>query len=599
MSSWSKTYTFFHICNRPCWFHSPVQVWADQCRRLFAVDAFSFLQSDNVLNSGDFAQIGFSVVEKEYMLGMRPLPNNIHVDVLDGESQNATLLTHWHGVMDQDITNNEYVRALLGNSFHVKPVVSSGSTLLVRYTAFGPYGVFKAKFLYYLCGGRVHAPMFIASPLFNATDPEQVPLRLTCVWRLVKPPTPTFGIVYVNELHLPSCCGALKLSSESGKLILLENGTAPRHCSADCTDASSARLVLQQQDNHSLFHQERMKETLEFLEFQTRNNLSTPDFVLSAADYGNSSAMNASQPWQTKVAKICCNLLQALVFDGPEAELRYDIFYPEMRINFTMSFDLLRKRAFPKTRDEQPWYLKYAALVFYIPVGLILGSIIILVHGMKYMKLERKALGIPNGRSESVQVELGELRLNGDDVTPGDPGKSIMKVKASVERKRSDEPPEAFNNSSLSETLLDDDCDVRTAPSSSADFPPKKTTVVRKVTFRTSPDGSWRKWMRRRESDRLNPRDFKWLDGSHSFCTSLVGKAWLDLHPQSDQCCRTYTFRKCHQLCDVARCSRKMVLCSIIFLNWWVRHTNWQKKVLNFLPDILVHVRYSKAGVDD
>jgi len=41
--------------------------------------------------------------------------------------------------------------------------------------------------------------------------------------------------------------------------------------------------------------------------------------------------------------------------------------------------------------------------------------------------------------------------------------------------------------------------------------------------------------MRRRESDRLNPRDFKWFDGSLSFCTSLAGKAWLDLHPQSDR----------------------------------------------------------------
>lgn len=305
------------------------------------------------------------------------------MDVYDGPSADSKTLLYWHTFSNQQFFTTK---------------TSTGNVIFINYTAPGGPLQFKVKLLYYLCGGYITSDMFIRSPVFNATDSLEVPLFLECKWVFEKPFNVPFGYVRFPNVRLPYC-GALNVKSSQGILVTVYRSNLTGFVSSYINKSDS------------MFSQERDGSFEKF--YSDTSSLLLPTEPPMPKSTSKSNATTIQE------LSICNSSIDGIAFNGTSLEVTFGILYPERLFGFRASFSyfgpIKLKRKKPKGANH--WFKNYAALVLFLPLGIVLGLFIICVQMRGWCFFSKTGLlirkSLYKGKPPASQANLLNTNANG------------------------------------------------------------------------------------------------------------------------------------------------------------------------------------------
>nr|CAB3261043.1 uncharacterized protein LOC100176584 [Phallusia mammillata] len=341
--------------------------------------------------------------------------DTLSIDIYDGMPSNRTLLTHWHGLSDLQ--------------HFMVPVVSTTNTIFVNYTATGPMVNLDCKLMYYMCGGLIlESRYFIQSPVFNASTPHETVGHLSCKWRIEMPSSAKYGYVIVDYLNLPkpSHCDTLLLTTTNGTIKSVEDG-------GNCTensDAGCAETNTTSQLNE--FHLTRRRMCSEIEKFSPTVTSTNPN--MTSLNPNVTSSHREFMTSHTSMLSINSERFQFIVFNGSVTTLQYSTLVPEYHNGFQFFYEIMRKPYTGRRKTKStPWYLTYAPLVFYVPIGITLGLSIIMFQNIRHPR-DLKIKTFPDAGNYSTATSLVESVV--ERSTPKSAIRSIMKRSKSLDANR-------------------------------------------------------------------------------------------------------------------------------------------------------------------
>lgn len=165
----------------------------------------------------------------------------------------------------------------------------------------------------------------------------------------------------------------------------------------------------------------------------------TPSYhaVTSSDPNVTSSESNAtSSPVTSHLAMLDINSerFRFIVFNGSVNTLQFSMLVPQSNNGFQLYYEVMRK---PYTRRRKtrnsPWYLVYAPLIFYLPIGLTLGFGIIMFQNVRHPR-DLKIKTFPDRGNYSTATSLVDSVM--EKSTPKSAIRSIMKRSKSLDANR-------------------------------------------------------------------------------------------------------------------------------------------------------------------
>ena len=298
-------------------------------------------------------QIGIAPVDYFYDFFVN---KSFVIDVYDGPSADSPTLLYWHG------------RKTYAQQFS-SAKTSTGSVIFVNYTAPGGSLHLHVKLIYYLCGGQIKSDMYIRSPIFNTSNSFHVPFYLECTWSFEKPSDVLFGHLHFLSVRLPYC-GALHVKSRRGILV-----TILRSNTSDIQYIDS---------RGSLFSKERN----EILRPKNPSNAKSA-FPILKKTVSLETKTSDQETSTVKEMSICNSSVNGIAFNGSSLNLTFNIIFPEEMFSVRARYSFLRplKLTSQKNKSKSDWFKNYAAIIFFLPIGLVIGLLIICVQMQSWKHL--------------------------------------------------------------------------------------------------------------------------------------------------------------------------------------------------------------------
>nr|XP_002127568.1 uncharacterized protein LOC100176584 isoform X1 [Ciona intestinalis] len=298
-------------------------------------------------------------------------PNNLEIDIYDGGLPDPNRkLAHWHGVHDFNKI--------------LSPITTTGDTMFINYTSTGDVEpMMELVFLYYICGGTIQNDMVIQSPVFNARSVYEMPDFLQCFWLLETPDTAFYGYLNIQNVKLPLVCDVLSLVALNGTLAV-DIGSMDND--ATTNTSTDGAILFTSEDNV-------LKKSSTSLKSNEKNK--------------TSAGPNSIQ--------ICDSRVKAIAFSGRWAALTYSIQHPKPGEGFSIAYLQVRRMRLPRKKHTVPWYLNYAPVVIYLPLGILFGMAIIIAQRRRQVNVPSPRRCYPRGqRSEDVtDIEMSRVHSKG------------------------------------------------------------------------------------------------------------------------------------------------------------------------------------------
>ncbi|CAK8687142.1 unnamed protein product [Clavelina lepadiformis] len=296
-----------------------------------------------------FLTIGIAFVDIDIMY--RGFESNDYlIDIHDGPNAEHIRTLYWHGFHDFQL---------------LLPFQSSADSVFVNITAFHAEPTLNAKLLYFLCGGTVANDMKISSPMFSPSYANDIlSSHMQCTWNLVKPKNARYGFLHMHNLNVRKC-GVLSLTAYGGALLVGENATNDENNTIVTTTPPSTKNV-------------------------TRIDNTTMGGIYQLTDINNETFVQGNNRTHVHRIDICQHSQIAWMgFNGSRAELKFSLnIFSNLSgsfgiPSFNAAFIAVRKVPEMKKAPPPPWYLNYAPVVIYLPLGVILGVVIMLIQGRR------------------------------------------------------------------------------------------------------------------------------------------------------------------------------------------------------------------------
>lgn len=222
----------------------------------------------------------------------------------------------------------------------------------------------------------------MSSPIFSNEYARQP--YVECLWTLIKPKDAIYGLLKLRYVNI-SECGSLAISTSGGlKYIVYDDNLR--------TNESNVTTMSDVDHFPTMVSDEPMKKHI---------------VAKSASKENFSEDLKRDETGLL----ICKKSVKIVAFDGENATLSYRIDNAPYDIGFAAQYQPVRvhkprKKPFPK-----PWYINYFGLVVCTPIGIMIGTAIILFQSKKSKPGKKLDLLLLN-RPHSSDIPLEKFRYS-------------------------------------------------------------------------------------------------------------------------------------------------------------------------------------------